>query len=239
MNFNTKPCFMKYIYFTLLTFFSAVSTNAQRIDDLFQKNIDLHVDLAPIGFPDPSLRFGSEMMLGNRWSVGMNLGVGVPVNGSAGWAFKGPKWKKGQYRLFEARPEVKFYWFKRERSGWYIAAEGLISTMEGSSGKGYHFINDNDTLQVNFEHADYTKTKIGAIGKLGGRMIIGQRMTLDFFTGLGLSKTNSRYANYQQKTFSKSDPFFEGENYIAGKRITGHLSVGLRLGIILWSKNTD
>lgn len=111
--------------------------------------------------------------------------------------------------------------------------------MKGTAGEGYHFMNDNDTLQVNFEQADYAKTKIGAIGKLGGRIIIGQRMTVDFFTGLGLSKTNSRYSNYQNRTTSKSDPFFEGENYTVGKRITGHLSVGLRLGIILWNKNTN
>jgi hypothetical protein len=230
---------MKCIYFILFVLISSISVNAQRVDNLFQKNIDIHLDLAPLGFPDPSLRIGSEMMLGNRWSVGMNLGVGVPIRGNTGLGFREPKWKKGQYRLFEARPEVKFYWFKRERSGWYIAAEGLVSTMKGTSGEGYHFMNDNDTLQVNFEQADYSKTKIGAIGKLGGRIIIGQRMTVDFFTGLGLSKTNSRYSNYQNRTISKSDPFFEGENYTAGKRITGHLSVGLRLGIILWSKNTD
>ncbi|SDH24881.1 hypothetical protein SAMN04487996_13231 [Dyadobacter soli] len=227
---------MKPFYFAMLSLLIALSANAQRSADLSQRSIDVHVDVVPLGFPDPAVRFGSEMMFGNRWSVGMNLGIGVPIKGNTEFVFSEPRWKKGAYRLFEIRPEVKFYWLKRERIGWYIAAEGFASTMKGTAGKSYHYTTGNNSTQVNFDQADFSKTKIGMIGKIGGRMLMGRRMTLDFFSGLGLSKTNPIYSNYQNKTFSKSDPFFEGENYTAGKRIAAHISAGLRIGILLWNK---
>ncbi|SEJ80055.1 hypothetical protein SAMN05216327_120105 [Dyadobacter sp. SG02] len=230
---------MKIIpYFLILSILLiAIPANAQR--DFSQKSIDAHIDVVPLGFPDPAIRFGSEWMFGNRWAVGMNLGIGIPLPMNTALGLSQQRWKKGKYQLFDVRPEVKFYWLKRERIGWYLAVEGLISSMRGSTGKSYHYLNDNDTLQVNFDYADFTKTKVGLTGKLGGRMLVGRRMTLDFFGGLGLSNTNAVFSNYQNKTTSESDPFFEGENYIAGKRIVAHISAGLRLGILLWSKPTD
>lgn len=69
------------------------------------------------------------------------------------------------------------------------------------------------------------------------RMLVGRRMTLDLFSGLGLSNTNAVFSNYQNRTTSKADRFFEGQNYIAGKRIVAHISVGLRVGMLLWTDN--
>ena len=225
---------MRYILQALLIFTVSLSVHAQEAD-LFRQNIDVHVDLVPLTFPDPAVRFGSEMMLGNRWSAGLNLGIGTYIFGGRRLVFPEPRWNKG-YHLLEIRPEIKFYWYKRQRMGWYIAAEGLLSTMRGSTGKSYHFSGDSDTLQINFDQADFQKTKLGLIGKVGGRFLMGERFTLDFFTGLGLSNTRSSYSNYVNPTFKRSDPFFEGENYSVGKRITGHLSFGLRLGMIVWNK---
>lgn len=223
---------MKYFTTLILAFLSSTYCFSQTDRGLFTKNIDAHIDLIPLGFPDPAIRFGSEWMLGNRWAVGLNLGVGVPVPGNGGLGFREPEWKKG-YQLFEIRPEVKYYWLKRERMGWYMAAEGFVSSMKATAGSGYHFSPGSDTLQINFEKADFQKTKIGMIGKIGGRFLLGQRFTLDFFTGLGLSNTNSSYKNHLNPVPKKSDPFFEGENYTVGKRLTAHLSFGLRLGMIL------
>ncbi|PSL33855.1 DUF3575 domain-containing protein [Dyadobacter jiangsuensis] len=232
---------MRNIFYFLsitLIFLIVNRSNAQRASDFSRRNIDAHIDLVPLGFTDPSIRFGSEMMFGNRWAAGLNLGVGVPVPFSTALGLRQQKWEKGKYKLFEVRPEVKYYWLKRERSGWYMAAEGLFSTMSGTTGKSYHFENNNDTTQVNFDYADFSKTKIGVTGKLGGRIFLGQRMTLDFFTGIGFSRTNSMFSNYKNKNIStnKPDLFYEGENYVSGNRITGHLSAGLRLGILLWSE---
>ncbi|MCF0049152.1 DUF3575 domain-containing protein [Dyadobacter sp. LJ53] len=225
---------MRY-FSTIILALLASTCWSQSSRNLFRENIDAHVDIVPLRFPDPSVRFGSEYMLGGRWSVGLNLGVGVPITGNAGLGFMEPRWEK-DYRLIEARPEIKFYWFKRERIGWYMAAEGFVSKMNASAGTGYHFLPDSDTLQINFDQADFQKTKIGMIGKLGGRFLLGQRITLDFFSGLGLSKTKSSYNNYVNHIIKRSDPFFEGENYTVGRRVTAHLSFGLRLGLIVWAK---
>ncbi len=228
---------MKHISNIILILLASFAASAQVSGDLFQKNIDAHIDIVPLGFPDPSIRFGSEMMLGNRWSAGLNLGVGVPIPGNRGLGFSEPRWTRG-YRLFEVRPEIKFYWLKRARMGWYMAAEGVFSAMAGTAGKSYYFAEHSDTLQVNFDQADFQKTKIGMIGKLGGRFLLAERITLDFFSGLGLSSTRSSYGNLVNPTESRSDPFFEGENYNVGKRITGHLSFGLRVGMVIWKKPT-
>lgn len=227
---------MKYLLSILLTALS-LSIVAQRTD-LFKPNIDLHVDVVPLIFPDPSIRFGSEMMFGSRLSAGVNLGVGAYFLGNRALVFPEPKWSRG-YQLFEVRPEIKFYWFKRQNMGWYMAAEGLLSTMQGSTGKSYHFMQDSDSLEVVFDQADFHKTKIGMIGKLGGRFLLRDRITLDFFSGLGLSNTRSSYKNYVNPTVRRSDPFFEGENYSVGKRITAHLSFGFRIGVLVWTKNLE
>ena len=229
---------MKYFTTFALALFTSTSCMSQVNRDLFDKNIDVHADLVPLAFPDPAVRFGSEWMLGNRWSAGLNVGIGLLIPGNRRTVFQEPTWKSG-YQLLEFRPEIKYYWFKRERMGWYVAAEGFASSMKATSGSSYHFFQESDTLQVNFDRADFQKTKIGMIGKIGGRFLLGERMTLDFFTGLGLSSTNSSYKDYQNPTFSKSDPFFEGENYRVGKRSTAHASFGLRLGIIIWQKENS
>ncbi|MGX5854173.1 hypothetical protein ACWKW6_11035 [Dyadobacter jiangsuensis] len=222
----------------LLIFLIVSQANGQKVHDFSRRNIDAHIDLVPLGFPDPSVRFGLEMMFGNRWATGLNLGVGVRIPFTEALGLRQQKWDKGKYKLFETRPEVKFYWLKRERSGWYMAAEGLLSTMSGTTGKSYHFENNNDTVQINFDYADFSKTKVGVTGKLGGRIFVGRRITLDFFSGIGLSRINSIFSNYKNKSISKSDPFFEGENYVAGKRVVAHLSAGLRIGMLLWSEES-
>ncbi|MCF2443424.1 DUF3575 domain-containing protein [Dyadobacter sp. CY345] len=228
---------MKSIFTALLIIVISSSSYSQGVD-LFRRNLDVHVDLVPVIFPDPAIRFGSEMMLGKRWSAGLNLGVGTYILGNRAILFSEPSWNRG-YQLFEIRPEIKFYWFKREKMGWYIAAEGLLSSMKASTGKGYHFANDSDSLEVVFDRADFQKTKIGLIGKMGGRFLFNDRITLDFFTGLGLSNTNSSYSNYVNLGSRRSDPFFEGENYTVGERITAHLSFGLRIGMLVWTKKEE
>ncbi len=222
----------------LLIFLIVSRANGQQVHDFSRRNIDAHIDLVPLGFPDPSVRFGSEMMFGNRWATGLNLGVGVWIPFTEALGLRQQKWEKGKYKLFEVRPEVKFYWLKRERSGWYLAAEGLLSTMSGTTGKSYHLQTNNDTLQINFDYADFSKTKIGVTSKIGGRIFVGRRITLDFFSGIGLSRINSSFSNYKNKSTSRSDPFFEGENYVAGKRVIAHLSAGLRIGMLLWSEES-
>lgn len=226
---------MKFKLLSLLLSFLAFTAHSQAVDDLFKRNIDAHIDLVPLGFPDAAVRFGSELMMGKRWSTGLNLGVGVPVFGNTGMGFREPRWKGG-YQLFEVRPEIKFYWFKRQRMGWYLAAEPFAMFMNGTTGKSYHFLSNEPDRQLNFDQADFEKRKLGMIGKIGGRFLMGKRFTLDFFTGIGLSDTDSNYKNYVNVVAGPADPFFEGENYETGRRSTGHLSAGLRLGMVLWHK---
>ncbi len=238
-NLNTGISAMCSIHTWLFVCMLSISSYAQRVDNMFKQNIDIHIDPIPLGFPDPSLRFGSEMMMGNRWSIGMNLGVG----------FNGMYFKKlpmveefgKDYFMIDMRPELKFYWLKRQKMGWYISAEGLTSLLKSQVTSGSHAFSENttsDTLQVAYDRADYKKTKLGLIGKVGIRHLVGQKVTVDFFTGLGLSRTNSAYSNYVNQQIIGYDPFFEMENFDIGKRVTPHISFGLRIGVIIWTKDT-
>ena len=216
----------------------SISAYSQAVENLFTKNIDIHFDPLPLGFPDPSLRFGSEMMLGGRWSVGLNAGVG----------FHGMYFRKlplvenhfgKNYRQLDIRPELKFYWLKREKMGWYLATEGLVSSLKSAVLNGTHTYSTDtpkDTVQISFDRASYKKTKAGFVLKVGVRHLIAKRITTDFFTGIGLSKTNSSYSNYTNRKEISYDPFFEMENFDIGKRVTPHISLGFRIGFILWSE---
>jgi hypothetical protein len=57
---------MKQTSTVILILLMSTSCFSQAVKDLFRPNIDAHVDIIPLGFPDPAIRFGSEWMLGGR-----------------------------------------------------------------------------------------------------------------------------------------------------------------------------
>ena len=227
---------MKYTLLTMIFIFPTLG-NAQAIDDLFSKNIDVHVDPIPLAFVDPAIRFGSEMSFGNRWASGLNLGIGIPLLKNTNIGFADDRDMRGSYMHMDIRPEIKFYWLKRNYMGWYVGAEGILSNTKRDLGKGYHLEESDSRQQTNFDQADFQKTKIGLIGKMGGRFLINKRITLDLFTGLGYARVNNQYTNYVNPSAQEGDPFFELENYFKGKFWTAQLTAVARLGIIIWEKN--
>ena len=217
---------------TCFLILSSFCSFAQRQKKAFKPNLDLHFMPLAIAHPDPSLRFGSELMTKGRFSYGLSLGAGfkgmhlpvVPVSGK----------RSGNYGLFEIRPEIKFYWLKRETMGWYIAAEGSYVHVKRTMTKSSYYM--NDTLQIGFDRASFAKTKFGLVGKMGVKFLIDDRYTMDFFTGLGVALTRVKYSEIEQPKTYSYDPFFEFENFYPGRNYTPLIAIGLKVGVMAWKK---
>jgi len=224
----------KYNTITLvcILFLSSFCGIAQQRKNVFKPNLDIYLMPLAIAHPDPSIRFGTEYMTNGRFSYGLGVGAGfkgmhlpfIPVSGK----------RSRSYGLFEIRPEIKFYWLKRETLGWYIAAEGSYVNVKRTFSKGYHYL--NDTLQVGFDRAAFAKSKFGLVGKAGVKFLIEDRFTMDFYTGLGIAVTRVKYSDIEQPKVHSYDPFFEFENFYPGKNYTPLVAIGLKVGIMAWKK---
>ena len=224
---------MKLRYLHLLFFFISFSALGQKEKKIFPSNIDIHLMPLAVAHPDPSIRIGSEYMTSGRWSYGLSLGAGFNqvLSNPPGW----PKAKDSdKYRMFEIRPEVKYYWFRRDAMGWYVALEGVLMSRKNKFLNRSHYLDDSN--EIHFDQADFSKSKAGLIGKIGGKFLIKKRLTIDFYTGLGLANTNVKYLNVVNPVAGRSDHFFELENYYPGKKITPLVAVGLKLGFRVWEK---
>ncbi|WP_031526441.1 DUF3575 domain-containing protein [Dyadobacter crusticola] len=209
---------------------NAVVSFGQKQPDLFRRNVDVHIMPIALAFPDPSIRIGSEFMTGGRWSYGLSVGAGVRAL-TLGKTLFGNN-KPPQYSMVEIRPEVKFYWLKRDYMGWYLAAEGIVSHVNRELGRDSHYV--SDTTQIYFERSNFSKTKFGLAGKIGAKFLIPKKLTIDLYTGLGLARTNVRYTEIVNPREESYDPFFEGENFYPGKKFTPIVSVGVKFGMLVW-----
>ncbi|MCF0040095.1 DUF3575 domain-containing protein [Dyadobacter fanqingshengii] len=222
---------MKYFTFSLLILLT-LSTGVFAQKQTIAPNIDVHVMPIALAFPDPSLRIGTEYMTAGRWSYGVSLGGGLNVLGLHRAPWNSLKTRK--YNMMEIRPEVKFYWLRREYMGWYLAAEGVFSRVHRALGKDYHYL--SDSTQLSFDGSKFRKNKAGFVVKMGAKFIVPKKLTTDLYTGLGLAKTNVRYTSIENPQEVSYDPFFEGENFFPGKEWTPLVSFGVKFGLLVWQK---
>lgn len=224
------------ITFLFLTVFLSSAGFAQKNSFDFKRSVDIHINPIALGYLDPSVRIGSEYIGKGRWSFGLDLGAGfraMYLNG-IGLTDRG---LKGSYKLFEVRPEVKFYWLRRSYMGWYVSAEGMFMTRKNKFADNSFYIDDEH--QMYYDEATFTKSKVGGIGKIGVKFFLHDRVTLDFFSGLGLAHNTVKYTNLVNPEVKGFDPFFEMENFYPGKKSTVLLAVGFKLGVQLWSEDRE
>lgn len=218
------------LLFQVLLFALSVPQVCAQIRETLPAHLDLHIMPLALAHPDPSLRMGVEHVTGGRWSYGLSAGFGQ--NPFSGILMKNDR--RTDYQLWEIRPEIKFYLFQREDMGWYMAAEGLYVNSSYTSGSSYYILSFDE--KVVFDKAEFQKEKFGGIGKMGIKFLVGRKLTLDLFSGLGLARTHVSYSNVENPRNEMHDPFFDGENYYIGKRWTGLLAVGIKVGIRLWEE---
>lgn len=216
---------------TLVFVLPALHVNAQtRNREALPANLDLHIMPLALAHPDPSLRIGVERVTGGRWSYGLSAGVGdSPVT-----TMLMSNDRRTGYKLWEIRPELKFYLLQREDMGWYLAAEGLYVNSSYTSGSSYYILSWSE--KVAFDKAEFRKEKFGGISKMGVKFLVGRKLTLDLFSGLGMARTHVSYSDVENPRNEAHDPFFDGENHHIGKNWTGLLTIGIKVGIRLWEE---
>ncbi len=196
----------------------------------YPANLDLHIMPVALAHSDPSLRIGTELMGPGRWSYGLSAGLGHnPITNSL---MKNDK--RTGYQLWEVRPELKYYWLQREDMGWYAAVEGVYVNSRYSLDKSSYYLSWRE--KIVFDKADFEKNKFGGIAKMGVKFLVGRKLTLDLFSGLGLAQSHVTYSNVENPQNESHDPFFEREDFYPGKRWTGILSAGVKIGIRLWEE---
>lgn len=135
-------------------------------------NIDVHVMPIALAFPDPSLRIGAEYMTAGRWSYGLSFGGGLNVLGlhRAPWN----SLRSRKYNMMEIRPEVKFYWLRREYMGWYVATEGVFSRVHRALGKDYHYL--SDSTQLSFDGFKVSQKQSWICNKAGSKIYRSEKI---------------------------------------------------------------
>ncbi len=215
----------------LIFAWSVPQVSAQtRTRETLPANVDLHIMPIALAHPDPSLRIGAERITGGRWSYGLSAGIGH--NPFTAVLMKNDR--RTDYQLWEIRPEVKFYLLQREDMGWYLAAEGVYVNSSYTSRSSYYILSFNE--KVVFDKAGFQKEKFGGIGKMGVKFLVGRKLTLDLFSGLGMAWTQVSYSDVENPKNEVHDPFFDGEDLYLGKRWTGLLAIGVKVGIRLWEE---
>ncbi|KAA0992194.1 DUF3575 domain-containing protein [Dyadobacter aurulentus] len=223
---------MKNFSFFLMALCCSATSFGQTQKPVYKPNADIHFMPIALAFPDPSVRIGSELMTGGRWSYGLSVGAGMKA-----FTFSRTPlslFSSRSYRMMEIRPEVKFYWLKRETLGWYLAAEGFVSSVNRQLGKDSYYL--SDTTMVSFDGSHFSKKKMGLVWKIGVKFLVPEKLTIDMYTGLGLARTNVRYTKTENPTEDPYDPFFDPEDFYPGKKFTPVISFGVKFGLLVWQK---
>ncbi|ODS81364.1 MAG: hypothetical protein ABS46_11655 [Cytophagaceae bacterium SCN 52-12] len=173
-------------------------------------------------------------MTKNRWSYGISGGAA---------AFRQMRNdKRTNYIFYEVRPEIKFYWFQGNDIGWklpqdmgcYFAMEGIYAnsryTIENSS-----FYADFEQI-TSFEKADFRKSKFGGVAKSGVKFLIGRKLSVDFYSGIGFARTDVAYSDVVNPQNKSEDTGFKAEDFYDGKKTIPQFVLGLKVGIRLWEE---
>jgi len=136
---------MKQVYKGFLFLTISFAFFGQTNPKVSSPNVDIHIMPLALAHPDPSLRIGSEYMTAGRWSYGRSLGVGFAqsrINLPGSTKVK----SRDNYRMFEVRLEVKYYWLRREYMGGYAAAEGVVMSRNNRFFDHAHYLDNRNEI---------------------------------------------------------------------------------------------
>lgn len=209
----------------------AFNFQASSQDDEFQDKLILTV--APLSVLDfaPRYRFGVEYTHEGRFSYLLDIGFGnQALNGYRVNSFK----YADNYRLFEIRPQVKLNFGNFEFVSHYVAVEGFLIDMRATMHDG--FFQDYPTnTDIGFSSSNFHKVKMGGHLVAGERIVILNKMSIDFYFGVGAAH---RFKDY----YDTVDPVLISEHddnatimmsYTSEScQYIGHLTMGLKIGYI-------
>lgn len=195
--------------------------------------------IMPVSLLDytPRFRFGVEYESKSALAYSIDVGFGnyatisKEIHPSSIWG--------KDYTSFEIRPEVKYYFHKpNPYVSLYTSAEIFYISVNNTFDTSYYYP-AQERFRVYFDQAKYRKQKIGGVLKFGVKLTPFERISFDFYTGLGLAYRNKDYSqliNPETSVLSEDREWFSwSKNYLyAGESVIVQLSFGAKIGVILW-----
>jgi hypothetical protein len=185
---------------------------------------------------DPTIQFGLEYLLKGNWSLQQEVGYGhftrnnTTIDGN-------PLWNKEVWR---SRTEVRLFLgaYTPKPAGVYVAIEGL-----------YKRVNFNQEATVGRQCEDglcayseiithkVLRDVVGYHLKFGGQAVVENRITLDFYTGLGWRnvyvKTPGKVTDESRRWWSDEDLIAIYPNRRGNYRLIS-ANLGFKVGYLLY-----
>jgi len=219
------------IFIILWTFISLHLYSQEAVES--KKSIGFH--FMPLTLIDytPRIRVGVEKRTNSNIGYCLELGYGNYWLNKNRLIFDGMIWNK-DYRFFEVRPELKYY-FDRHVTYYhcYTAVELFYTHMTDQMSNDYYH-NDNTEKIILFDQADYSKDKLGLHIKGGFNIIVFNKLDFDFYVGLGIAWRKIHYQNVINPVngvhglYEWIVPFYKFE----GKTTMLHTTLGCKIGIV-------
>jgi len=214
--------------FLIVMYFLIVQITSLAQDSLPNRNFDIHI--MPLTLLDytPRLRLGFEY-INNR--IGHDIEIGVGYSYFPNWGLRNSVWDKS-YKFFEIRYETKYY-LSSFKNRAYLSSEFFYINLMSDLKNNYYYLNKSQKA-YSYDSALFTKIKYGFHLKFGFRALYFDKMSIDFYSGLGIAKRITNFKNLVNPTLIQ-EPIFEEwfiPSYKYQKSIyLFHLTLGIKVGI--------
>ncbi|UII24475.1 hypothetical protein LVD15_14205 [Fulvivirga maritima] len=187
--------------------------------------------LSPIHFQTPRFKLEYNRSLARRWDASLTLGYGN--------AHLAPSYVKDEdnYRLFEIRHAWKFQLIRKGSFRYFLSLEGFYILHKDTYHDSYIYFND-EIGDLFFKQADFQREKLGVLAKSSFHFMLGNRLGLILYGGLGVRVRNNKFSNVVPLSLSMEE--FEDEfgfnvkyNQEEGKQFSGDFTAGVRVSYVL------
>jgi len=224
-----------FIILSLIYLFTHVNAQEETIEHDYAGSIILN--WAPLSSFDtyPRIRLGAEIGVSQRISIGTDIGFNLSNYQRGSY---NNSWNDRSYRIFEVRPEVKFFFNDKYRARWYSAVEFYYNYLEEDLEED-HFYRDKGEIRIDYDKATYQRSKFGAHYKFGVSLRMGSRMVFDPYVGIGFRFLEREYIDVENPAIDPNGSTDWDEwLWSDARRYEGNfwgmnLAGGFRLGIYL------
>lgn len=196
------------------------------------------VKFAPLSLLDPhnTLQFGFEYPLKGRWTLQAEAGYGNRYFNL--YYYSNDQDDLYNRETWRVRVEGRYYLSRRRAApwGWYFAPEVLYKRInfieQGSIGRECE-----DGVCAYFERTRYKilKDVVGYHVKFGAQYLLGKRITLDFYQGVGFRNIYVKSPSFRENDSNRSDVlFFTLNPESPGRYRLLSMSLGLKVGYLLY-----
>jgi len=142
------------------------------------------------------------------------------------------KTKESFYKLFEVRPEIKYY--VNDKKSIYLSSEFFYINYRKTKLEDYIILNNGEVEGLSYDSADYEKDKYGLHLKIGAKKKISSILEFDAFFGIGMANISTQINNMTSSTEIELPPEnfnqFERREFSA---MRSHATIGFRFGFNL------